>query len=50
MDECTATDVVQIGNQIEQTARCYRKGEHDQHADVVLDSDDNAITHRWRSS
>lgn len=45
---CHATKEVQIGNQRLQRARCIRKGDHDHHADVILDSDDNAITYTWR--
>lgn len=46
---CDATRPgVRIGNQVEQTATCYRISGHDGwHTAVVLDSDDNAIIDRW---
>lgn len=45
---CYATVAVQLGNQRPQKARCIRTGDHSPHADVILDSDDNAITYTWR--
>lgn len=45
---CFEKRMVQVGNQVPQLAMCSREVGHEgQHMDVVLDSDDNAITYRW---